>query len=136
MYNSLSNVFEEALNDDKAAVLDGVGYDSRMLYGCKITRDNDTGEILIQNTAMGGDYYKDITYESEWEFVNKGWRHGVYSLCIKTYHEKLKRIEVRIKEEMNTKQNPKQIQHLKNHRERILKKYNTINNKLKSLNYE
>ncbi len=136
MYNSLSSVFEEALNDKKAAILDGVGYESRMLHGCKITRDNETGEVLIQNTALGGDYYKEISYDSEWKFVDKGWRYGVYNLCIETYHIKLKRIEERIKDEMNTKQNPKQIQHLKTHRERILKKYKTINDKLKSLNYE
>ena len=136
MYNSLSSVFEEALNDDKAAILDGDGYESRMLHGCKITRENDTGNIMIQNTTMGGDYYKDISHDSEWEFVDKGWRHGVYKLCIETYHDKLNRIEQRIKDEMNTKQNPKQIQHLKTHRERILKMYKKINDKLKSLNYE
>lgn len=136
MYNSLSSVFEEALNDEKAANVDGKGYESRILHGCKITRDNETGNVLIQNVALGGDYYQPIDYESEWKFVDKGWRYGVYNLCIETYHIKLKRIEERIKEEMNTKQNPKQIQHLKTHRERILNMYNTINNKLKSLNYE
>ena len=58
------------------------------------------------------------------------------NLCIKTYLLKLDRIEERVKLEMNSKQNPTQIQHLKTNRDRILKKYNTINNKLKTLNYE
>jgi len=136
MYNSLSTVFEEAYTDKLAANLDGVGYEARMLYGCKISRDNESGKIHIQNCALGGDMYRDIDSEDEWKFVDKGWRYGVYSLCIKTYLLKLDRIEERVKLEMNSKQNPKQIQHLKTNRDRILKKYNTINNKLKTLNYE
>ena len=131
MLTSLKYVFEEALRDELSVKVDGVGYQARMLHGCKIIKDTATGDIEIQNSALGGDYYKKISYESEWEFVDKGWRHGVYSLCIETYHIKLKRIEQRIKDEMNTKQNPKQIQHLKTNRERNKKKYNKINNKLK-----
>lgn len=130
MCNNLENVFQEARTDDMAVSLDGHGHDSTMYLGCKITKDKELGDIVIQNVALGGDYYKYISYEEEMVFINKGWRHGVYNLCINTYLKKLGDIEYKIKYEMNNKQNPKKIKHLKNHRERILKKHNKINLKL------
>ena len=130
MRNNLENVFQEARVDDMAVSLDGHGYDSTLYLGCKITKDKELGDIVIQNVALGGDYYKYISYDEEMVFVNKGWRLGVYNLCINTYLKKLNDIEHKIKYEMNNKQNPKKIKHLKNHRERLLKKYNKINLKL------
>ena len=123
MRNNLENVFQEARADDMAVSLDGHGYDSTMYLGCKITKDKELGDIVIQNVALGGDYYKYISYDEEVVFINKGWRLGVYNLCINTYLKKLSDIEHKIKYEMNNKQNPKKIKHLKNHRERLLKKY-------------
>jgi len=134
MCDSLDNIFQEATIDRMAIVLDGHGYDSRMYLGCKITKDKELGDVVIQNIALGGDYYKDISHEEKMVFINKGWRRGVYNLCVNTYLKKLRYIEEKIKDEMNNKQNPKKIKHLKNHRERILKKYNKIN--LKQNNHE
>jgi hypothetical protein len=130
MCNNLENVFQEARADEMAVSLDGHGYDSMMYLGCKITKDKELGDVVIQNIALGGDYYKDISREEEKVFIDKGWRYGVYSLCVNTYKAKLDTIELGIKDEMNTKQNPKRIKHLKNHRERLLKNYNNINLKL------
>lgn len=130
MFNSLDSIFKEAVEDNMATVLDGHGYDSRMYLGCKITKDKELGDVVIQNIAMGGDYYKDISYDEEMVFITKGWRYGVYNLCLNTYLKKLGDIENKIKYEMNNKQNPKKIKHLKNHRERLLKKHSKINLKL------
>jgi len=136
MRYSLRTIFQDAVADDTAVCVDGDGYQSRLLHGTKISKDNESDIVVIQNTSLGGDYYKDIDGEDEYVFLSEGWRIGVYKLCLKTYKKKLDKIEERIRDEMNSKQNPKQIQYLKSNRERIMGKYNYINNKLKSESYE
>ena len=136
MRYTLEDIFSQAEEDYKAINLDGESYQARILYGCKISLDEESETITIHNTALGGDYYRIITDEQKEYFKEKGWRLGVYNVCIETYHLKLQKIEDKIKDEMNTKQNPKQIKHLKTHRERIIKMYNKINTKIKTESYE
>lgn len=133
MRYSLITIFHDAVADETATLVDGTGYQARLLYGCKISKDDESDKVLIQNTSLGGDYYKDIDHEDEYIFLTEGWRSGVYKLCLKTYKTKLNKIEERIRDEMNSKQNPKQIQYLKTNRERILNKYSKVKSKLNQL---
>ena len=98
MKYSLKDIYAQALQDTYALALDGDGYDSRMVYGTKIIKDLLNGEIQILNTARGGDYYSHLTPEQLNNFLEKGWRYGVFVLSLSNYRSKLDIIEQRIKE--------------------------------------
>ena len=68
---TMDEVFEESLDDGFAGNLDGEGYQARIVYGAKMSRDNETGEIEIFNTSRGGEMYLPISdYEKE-NFLEK-----------------------------------------------------------------
>ena len=129
----LKDIFNQAVEDEYSVILNGRDYQARMVYGCKITKEDDTQLIKIENTAMGGHFYKDLKPEQIGYFMEGGWRYGCYKLALDNYNIKLKRVEKSIKEEMNGKKNPKQIQSLKNARERLMNKYKLITDKLSEL---
>lgn len=130
MRYSLEDLFKQAVIDNLATILDSPCCEARMVYGCKIIKDKETGHIAIFNTTKGGDFYQELV-ESEVDiFYSLGWRQGVYIISLDNYKRKLDKIEKLIRKEMNGRQNPKIITSLKSHRARILIKYNTITNKL------
>jgi len=135
MKYNLDDIYNQSLEDTYAIQLDGDGYESRMVYGTKIIKDKLDGSIQILNTARGGDYYSHLTTEQLNNFLEKGWRYGVFVLSLSNYRSKLDVIEQRIKEYINDKKSEKQIGILKSSRERILSKYSEINSKLNQLNY-
>ncbi len=135
MKYNLEDIFAQATEDDYAISLDGDGYESRMVYGTKIIKDQETGIIQILNTMKGGDYYTPISKDELESFIEKGWRYGVFVLSLSNYRSKLDVIEQRIKQYINDKKSEKQIGILKSSRERILSKYSEINSKLNQLNY-
>lgn len=126
---TLDEIFEQARQDSYAFPLDGDGYEARVLYGCKILRDNETGKVTLLNTQLGGDYYEALNREDIEVFQQKGWRCGVYVLSLNNYRSKLNKVEKAIQREMNGRRNPKQIQSLKSHRERLMKRYTFIKQK-------
>jgi hypothetical protein len=134
MKYSLDDIYNQSVNDTYALQLDGDGYESRMVYGTKIIKDKLDGSIQILNTARGGDYYSHLTTEQLNNFLEKGWRYGVFVLSLSNYRSKLDIIEQRIKLFINEKKSEKQILQLKASRERILAKYSEINFKLNQLN--
>ena len=107
MRYSLVDIFEQAEQDDYAIKVDGTGYKSRLVYGIKISKDDETDEVIIENTLASGNYYKLITPEEQEVFLDKGWRYGVYVLSLSNYRTKLDKIEQLIKEEVNGKNSTK-----------------------------
>lgn len=126
----LEDIMQQALDDKYAMALDNENCSSRMVYGCKISRDNKSGDIQILNTARGGDWYLPLSNEELTHFLEKGWRMGVYELSLSNYRTKLDKIESLIKKEMNGRRNPKQIQSLKTSREKVMISYSKIKYKL------
>ena len=135
MNDRLVEIFEEATQDSYALKMDGQGYQSRMVYGVKIIKDNETNRVDFLNTMLGGVHYKKLTSEQLQNFIDYGWRYGVYVLSLSNYRSKLDIIEKRIHKFINEKKSEKQIRILKESRERILTKYSEINFKLNQLNY-
>lgn len=133
MRYNLIQIFEQAQQDDYAIGLDGNGYKARLVYGIKIVKDDETDEVVIENTLTSGDYYKLITPEEQEVFLEKGWRYGVYVLSLSNYRAKLDKIERLIKEEVNGKNSTKIVDNYKAQRERILTKYSEIKRKFNSL---
>jgi hypothetical protein len=129
----MDEVFEESLDDGFSGNLDGEGYQARIVYGAKISRDNETGEIEIYNVTRGGEMYLPLSdYEKEY-FLEKGWRYGVYMMFLHNNRLKLDVIERSIRMEVNTVNNAAALKGLRSKRNKILEKYNNVNNLLKSI---
>ena len=133
MKYSLEDIWVQALEDTYAISLDGKGYQSRMVYGLKIVKDDETNKIELINATRGGDYYREINAEELEIFLEKGWRYGVYVLSLSNYRLKLDLIEQKIHKEMNSRKSKKQIEILKGSRKRVMNKYSEINYKLNQL---
>ena len=133
MKDSLEDICVQALEDTYAISLDGKGYQSRMVYGLKIVKDDETNKIELINATRGGDYYREINAEELEVFLEKGWRYGVYVLSLSNYRLKLDLIEQKIHKEMNSRKSKKQIEILKGSRKRVMNKYSEINYKLNQL---
>lgn len=127
---SLEEVYQQAEDDQLAISLNGKGYESVMVYGIKIIRDNYTGQVQILNTMIGGDYYSNITKKEYETFLEKGWRYGVYVLSLSNYRTKLDLIERKIQTELTGRKSKKQLGILKTKREQVLSKYSKLNYKL------
>jgi hypothetical protein len=133
MKYSLEDIWVQAVEDAYAVTLDGSGYQSRMVYGLKIVKDDETNEIQLINATRGGDYYREVNAEELKVFLEKGWRYGVYVLSLSNYRLKLDLIEQKIHKEMNSRKSKKQIDILKGSRKRVMNKYSEINYKLNQL---
>ena len=128
----LNDIWLQAYNDSYAISLNGNGYESRVVYGVKIVRDNATGHIQILNT-MRGEYYHKLSSDELDIFYQHGWRYGIYSLNLTNYIQKLESIKECIKAEVNGLNRLRKVKVLKSNRDLMLNKYNTINNKLNKL---
>ncbi len=133
-YISLRDVWEEAKDDTYSSNLDGVGYESRLVFGIKIVYEHETKFVHILNTSKGGDFYTEVKNLDP--FFKGGWRYGVYKTALSNYKYKLDKVDESMRNEVNGKKNPKQIKSLKNARVRILSRYNNIINKLNQISYE
>ena len=134
MKYSLEEIFQQSKLDDYAIALDGDGYESRMVYGIKSVRDNETKDIQLLNTMVGGDYYKVVPQDQVKVFLEKGWRNGVYVVALSNYRSKLILIEQKIHKVMNGNKSEKQIKALQSQRTRIMNQYSEINQKFNQLN--
>ena len=81
----LDDVFRDALEDEFGANLDTKTSEARLVFGVKILRDKDSGDVEILNTTKGGDYYEEISLDEYKNFFKKGWRYGVYLVSLSNY---------------------------------------------------
>jgi|TARA_R110000744_G_scaffold167359_1_gene284800 hypothetical protein len=130
MYSELHQVFEDALNDNNLANLDGDGYLSRLSHGIKIVKYDEDQSVVIYNTGKGGDYYNELSEKEYQIFFEHGWSKGVLTIALDRYTYKLKLVEVKIKEEINGRNNARYLEFLKNTRKETLNKYYKITQKL------
>jgi hypothetical protein len=133
---SLEKIFQESVADSETGILDSLEYEARLVRGIKIIRDNETGEVEIYNTTLGGDYYQEITPQQYILFKENGWKVAVYVISLSNYRKKLVKIEQRIKEELGGRKNAKSIKMSKSRRLTILKNFSEVSNKLKELQDE
>jgi hypothetical protein len=125
----IDDIFIQAKLDSNSVKLDTEVSESRLLYGIKIIKEIKTQAISIYDTAVGGDRYKELT-ESQYVEFQKGWRVGVYKVRLDVYRDKLKKIERKIVDELNGKNNPTQLQLLKDNKNRTIKNYFKLTQKL------
>ena len=131
---SLEEIFQQAVEDKNCADLNYPNYKAQLSWGVKIVKDDKSKEINIFNTTKGGDFYKEIEEDEYKSFEENGWVKGTYLLSLSNFRRKLNLIEGRIQSEVNNNGNLKVITGFKNARERIMKRYTKVSNKLKELN--
>jgi hypothetical protein len=132
MNYSKEDIWNQAKEDNYAVGVNGAGYDSRMVYGVKIIKDSD-GSIKLFNTMLGGDYYKPISEIDLIDFLENGWRYGVYVLSLSNYCAKLDIVERKIQKEISGRASVKQISGYKVHRDNLISKHRDVTNKLNQL---
>jgi len=130
MYSVLNDIFEQAVRDHNSTNLDGDTYESRMYYGIKIVRENESKAITIYDTARGGDYYKELEEEEYDLFFDFGWKTAVRKLTLVRYKDRLKSVEEKIKHEINGRNNAKYLVYLKEIRANTMNKYYNVTQKL------
>ena len=126
-------VFQQALEDRFASNVDGRGYEGRISYGTKITRDNITAEVEFFNTTQGGSHYVKLSPSDEHIFYSKGWKYGIYVLYLSNNRAKLESIEKSIRKEVNSTNNHATLKSLRGKRDKDLARYNKVNLLLKSI---
>ena len=60
MSYTLQDIYSQANSDNNIAKIDSKCCNSVVSKGVKIERDIQTGEIVIYNTHLGGDFYREI----------------------------------------------------------------------------
>lgn len=123
----LEKIFNQAVQDHGSANLDSKGYQSRMMHGVQIVRDDKTKKIQIFNPG-GKNYYEELTDE-QYDLFQKGWRRGVYDLVLEQYKKRLKVLEKKIAEEVSKKKANASISGFTKQRLSIMNKYFKITQK-------
>ena len=125
---TLNEVFEQAKSDRFSGNIDGLGYESRLVYGVKVSRDNRSGDVQLFNTTKGGMYYERLSDDETDVFLKNGWRSGVYIVFLSNNRDRLKSIELSVRNEFNSgRPDASKIRHWKSRRKRILQRYNNVN---------
>ncbi len=124
---SLEDVFQQAVDDNFAGNVNGKGYEARIANGVKVSKDNHTKEIEFFNVTRGGAYYQKLTHKEIESFLEKGWKHGAYVLSLSNNRLRLDLIELSIRKEINSKNNPATLKSLRGRRDKTLAKYNHFN---------
>ena len=129
----LDEVFNQAREDSASVNLDGKGYETSILLGVKIAKDNGTGEIKIYDPTKSINYYIEIDQFLYKLFQSIGWKKAVLTITLDKYKDKLERIKRGINKEMNASQSQKRLNFFKESRNQILKKYYKLTIKLNQL---
>ena len=128
--HKLNDIFNQANTDEVSINIDGAGYEARLRQGIKITKEDNTFHIF--NTTIGV-FYQEISEEQYQTFYEYGWVIGVHKLALINYKRKLKVVEDKMRNEVNTRKNDKHIKTLKKARLSLLESYRRTSHKLNKL---
>ena len=118
-------IFDEAYDDILSVRLTTPSSISLIYRGVKV--ENVDGNIRVLNTHRGGDFYREVTPEQYNIFFEKGFRNGVYEVCLDNYKRALDMLSVKIRNEVSKRNNVKHYESLKEYRNTIMSKINEVN---------
>ena len=101
-----------------------------MRLGIKISRDNESGDIMLYDHTSGGNYYVEMREEDQVIMESEGWLRGVFVITLDKYKGKLERIKQGISTELNGNNSKKRLNFYKEARKQILNKYYKVTQKL------
>jgi hypothetical protein len=122
--NTKEQIFNEAYNDRLSVRITTPDSVSLIFRGVKIENKDDN--IKIYNLAKGGDFYKEVTPKQYKVFADKGFRQGVYEVCMENYKDTLKMLSVKICNEVASRNNQKHYNSLKEYRTTIMNKISEV----------
>jgi hypothetical protein len=118
-------IFDEAYNDGLSVKVTTPNSISLIYRGVKV--ENIDGSIRILNMHKGGDFYKEVTKDQYKVFFEKGFRRGVYDICLENYKSALDMLSIKIRNEVSSRNNVKHYEALKEYRNTIMNKINEVN---------
>lgn len=118
-------IFDEAYNDGLSVRVTTPNSISLIYRGVKV--ENLDGNVRVLNMHRGGDFYKEITPEQYKAFSEKGFRRGVYEVCLDNYKRALDMLSIKIRNEVSKRNNVKHYEALKEYRNTIMNKINEVN---------
>lgn len=124
----LEEIFQEAKTDGVSKNISSKLYEAYMNKGVKIVKDSHSTRI----ETSGINYYQELSIE-QYELFNKGWLFGVYSLSLKKYQLYLERLDLKVRDEMNSSKSMKLLEGHKTHRHTLNKKQQEVAKKLHEL---
>ena len=124
----LEEIFQEAKTDGVSKNISSKLYEAYMNKGVKIIKDTHSTRI----ETSGINYYQELSVE-QYELFNKGWLFGVYSLSLKKYQLHLERLDLKVRDEMNSSKSMKLLEGHKTHRNTLNKKQQEVAKKLHEL---
>jgi len=126
MYNhSMNTLWDDAVNDKNCICLNTKRHQAYIYKGIKIIKT--LSDIKIYNTRKQGFEYKEITDEEYYYFLQYGFRTGVRKVLKGTYIDQIDKINNKIQEEVNSRNNKKHYDSLKHRRETLINKYSKLN---------
>ena len=130
MFN-LQQIYNQATQDEAIRIErhNNISYINK---GVKISNFPSKTEIL--NCSRNGDYFQEITPDEYNMFYANGWVGGSIILAISNCIRKLKMIQDKMQQEVNSRKNDKFIKNLKTKREFVMNKYSYYTQKLIKLN--
>ena len=98
----LEEIFQEAKTDGVSKNISSKLYEAHMNKGVKIIKDSHSTRI----ETSGINYYQELSVE-QYELFNKGWLFGVYTLALRKYQLHLERLNLKVRDEMNSSKSMK-----------------------------
>ena len=124
--HSIYTLWDDAVQDRKAIPDHSPKEEGYIYKGIKIVNIKD--DIKIYNTRKKGMTYAEVS-DVEYEFFfTHGFREGVHQVLKNTYREQIENINNKIQGEVNTRNNKKHYESLKQRRESLINKYSNLNN--------
>lgn len=123
--HSLETLWYEATIENKAANVSSSLEEAYLYRGIRIVKRDDV--IKIYNTRKPGMNYKEITDEQYYEFYQNGFKKGAHIVLQSTYKEQIDKINAKIQGEVNSRNNKKHFEALKNRRQSLINKYSNLN---------
>jgi hypothetical protein len=118
---TLQEIFEQARRVRKAVRLRTPTSDSMIYRGIKIEKTED--RVVIYNTRLSGDFYKEISQQEYEVFYRYGFLFGVYTICIQNYRVILNKLAVKIRNEVGNRNNQRHYNALKQYRNTVMNKF-------------
>ena len=119
-----SDLLEIARDDVMCISLGDTETEMYMYKGIKIVKALD--DIRIYNTTTFSLNYQEISEDDYYFFFKNGFRPGVKHVLRKTYKDKINKINDKIQDEVNNRNNKKHYDALKVRRDNLINKYSKL----------
>ena len=119
-----SDLLEMARDDVMCISLGDTETEMYMYKGIKIVKALD--DIRIYNTTTFSLNYQEISEDDYYFFFKNGFKPGVKYVLRKTYKDKINKINDKIQDEVNNRNNKKHYDALKVRRDNLINKYSKL----------